>query len=165
MERNHLPCRRSADECDFDFQYYIRTLANNRPFGQIVASARVELIDHTTSKMKLSSSTPLYAGQPIQALLSISTSFHWGPGSREGKGEKTYRMRFDVEELLNDWLVSGQKRGDFLAKVRTVTRSTKLLLRPEPGWWNLHHTNHSCSSPPRRTAPTESLSHSSSRRR
>jgi len=165
MERNHLPCRCPADECDFDFQYYIRTPANNKPSEQIVASARVELIDHPTSKTKLSSSTPLYAGQPIQALLSISTSFHWGPGSHEEKKEKTYKMRFDVEELLNDWLVSGQKRGDFLAKVRTVTRSTKLLLRLELAWWYLHHANHSCSSPPRRTAPTESLSHSSSCRR
>jgi hypothetical protein len=74
-------------------------------------------------------------------------------------------MRFDVEELLNDWLVSGQKRGDFLAKVRTATRSIKLLLNLELGWWNLHHADHSYSSPPRRTTPTESLSHSSSCRR
>ena len=128
MERNYLPRRRPTDECDFDFQRYIRTLANHKPSGKIVASARVELIDHLTSKTKLPSSTPLYAGQPTQALLSICTSFHWGPGTYEGKKGGTYRMRFDVEELLNDWLVSGQKRGEFLAKVRTVTRSTKLLL-------------------------------------
>jgi len=70
-------------------------------------------------------------------------------------------MRFDVEELLNDWLVSGQKRGDFLAKVRAVTRSSKLLLSLELGWWSLHCTNHSCSSPSRRTIPAESFSHSS----
>ena len=79
-------------------------------------------MDHPTSKL-LSSGRSLYAGQPVQALLSIETSFHWGPGTYEGKKEKTYWMRFDVEELLDDWLVSGQKRGDFLAKVCTITRS------------------------------------------
>ena len=76
-------------------------------------------MDHLTSQTRPSSRTSLYAGQPIQVLLSISTSFHWGPGTYEEKKEKTYKMRFDVEELLSDWLVSGQKRGDFLAKVCT----------------------------------------------
>ena len=103
------------------------------PSGQIVAAARVELMDQSTSKVKLSSGTSLYAGQPVRALLSITTSFHWGPGTCEEKKEKTYMMRFDVEELLNDWLVSGQKRGDFLAKVRTATRPSKLLLSLELG--------------------------------
>lgn len=28
-------------------------------------------------------------------------------------------MRFDVEEMTKDWLVSGRKRGDFVAKVST----------------------------------------------
>lgn len=165
MERDRFPRRCPADECDFDFQRCIRTFANNKPFGQIVAAARVELIDYLTPKAKLSSRISLYAGQPVQALLSISTSFHWGPGTYEGKKERTYRMRFDIEELLGDWLVSGQKRGDFLAKVRTATQSTKLLLTLDLGWWNLHHFNHSYSSPPRRTTPAESFSHSSPYRR
>jgi hypothetical protein len=26
-------------------------------------------------------------------------------------------MRFDVEEMVREWLVSGRKRGDFAAKV------------------------------------------------
>lgn len=55
----------------------------------------------------------LYAGQPIDAQLTIHTSFHWGAGS----GDRQYRMQFDVEEMIRDWLVSGKKRGDFLAKV------------------------------------------------
>ena len=133
--------------------------------GQIVAAARVELMDHLTAKAKLSSGTPLYAGQPIQVLLSINTSFHWGPGAHKGKKERTYKMRFDVEELLNDWLVSGQKRGDFLAKVRTATRSSIVLLNFESGRWHFHRANHSCSSPPRRTTATESCSHSPPHRR
>lgn len=164
MERDHLPRRHPTDECDSDFQRYIRAFAYTS-FGQIVASARVELMDRLTSKTEQSNNISFYAGQPIQALLSICTSFHWGPGTYEGKKETTYRMRFDVEELLGDWLVSGQKRGDFLAKVRTVTHSTKLLLSLELGWWNLHRVNHSCSSPPRRTALAESFSNPSPYRR
>ena len=165
MERGHLPRRSPTDECNFNLSHCIRTIVETKPSGQIVAAARVELMDRLTPKTKLSSETSLYAGQPIQALLSISTSFHWGPGTYEGKKEKTYRMRFDVEELLNDWLVSGQKRGDFLAKVCTVTCSSKLLLKFELGRWNFHHANHSCSSSPRRTTPAESLSSSSPYRR
>jgi hypothetical protein len=119
-------------------------------------------MDHPASKTKLSSGTSLYAGQPIQALLSINTSFHWGPGTYEEKKEKTYRMRFDVEELIDDWLVSGQKRGDFSAKVRTVvTCSPKSPLNLELGRWNFHRANHSCSSPPWRTIPAKSFSCSS----
>lgn len=121
------------------------------------------MVDDITSKTKLSSGTSLYAGQPIQVLLSVNTSFHWGPGTYEGKREKTYRMRFDVEELLNDWLVSGQKRGDFLAKVRTVTCPLELLLNPELGWRNVHRANHSRGSPSRRATPAESFGHSSPR--
>ena len=61
---------------------------------------------------------PLYAGQPISAELTIETSFHWG----ENADGQAYRMRFDVEELVRDWLVSGRKRGDFMAKVHVTYR-------------------------------------------
>lgn len=132
-----------------------------KPFGQIVAAARVELMDHLAHKSKPPNRESLYAGQPIQVLLSINTSFHWGPGADEGKKEKTYRMRFDVEELLDDWLVSGQKRGDFLARVRIVTHSPGPLLNFESGRWNVHRANHTCGSPPRRTTLAEGFSHSS----
>ena len=93
------------------------------------------MVDHLTPKERQSSEISLYAGQPIQALLSINTSFHWGPGSSEAKKEKTYRMRFDVEELLSDWLVSGQKRGDFLAKVRILNNqpNCRLILIQDGG--------------------------------
>jgi hypothetical protein len=57
----------------------------------------------------------LYAGQPIAANLTIKTSFHWG-----GQDEPTSRcvLRFNVEEMVREWLISGPKRGDFLATVR-----------------------------------------------
>jgi hypothetical protein len=67
-----------------------------------------------TAALREISGQHLYAGQPISALITISTTFHWGIG---GEG-KTYRMRFDIEEMVREWLVSGRKRGDFVAKVR-----------------------------------------------
>ncbi|KAI0288169.1 trafficking protein particle complex subunit 10 [Russula brevipes] len=57
---------------------------------------------------------PLYAGQPIPALLSIQTSFHWG--TRQDANRKSYQMRFDIAEMVQDWLISGRKRGDFVAE-------------------------------------------------
>ena len=59
---------------------------------------------------------PLYAGQPIAAMLTVTTSFHWAPS--EDNDSTSYAMRFDVEEMTKDWLVSGRKRGDFVARVR-----------------------------------------------
>lgn len=58
---------------------------------------------------------PLYAGQPISALLTVQTSFHWSPP--EDEQVDRYLMRYDIEDLTQEWLVSGRKRGDFLAKV------------------------------------------------
>ncbi|KAH9079351.1 trafficking protein particle complex subunit 10 [Lactarius deliciosus] len=63
-------------------------------------------------------SPPLYAGQPIPALLSIQTSFHWG--TKQDANHTSYQMRFDIEELVRDWLISGRKRGDFEAKDGSV---------------------------------------------
>ena len=56
----------------------------------------------------------LYAGQPIAANLTIRTSFHWG-----GQNVSMRRcvLRFNVEEMVREWLISGPKRGDFLATV------------------------------------------------
>ncbi|KAK0450746.1 hypothetical protein EV421DRAFT_2050577 [Armillaria borealis] len=62
--------------------------------------------------IKLSPQSCWYAGQPIPAVLSIQTSFHW---DASGGKERKYRMRYDVEEMVRDWLVSGRKRGDFSA--------------------------------------------------
>lgn len=35
----------------------------------------------------------------------------------EDSDTTSYRMRFDIEEMSKDWLVSGRKRGDFIAVV------------------------------------------------
>ncbi|KAH9180489.1 trafficking protein particle complex subunit 10 [Lactarius sanguifluus] len=61
---------------------------------------------------------PLYAGQPIPALLSIQTSFHWG--TKQDANYTSYQMRFDIGEVVRDWLISGRKRGDFEAKDGSV---------------------------------------------
>ena len=57
---------------------------------------------------------PVFAGQPVTAILSIHTSFFW---AAPDKDVQQYRMRFQVDENIKDWLISGQKRGEFKAKV------------------------------------------------
>lgn len=59
-------------------------------------------------------SRPLFAGQPITAVLSINTSYRWSANHEKAHGK--YRIRFEVEEMIKDWLISGQKRGDFVTK-------------------------------------------------
>lgn len=58
-------------------------------------------------------------------------------------------MRFDVEEMTKDWLVSGRKRGDFVAKARSTTVQTVIdTERCIAGWPNVrdtHYTN--CVAP------------------
>jgi len=57
---------------------------------------------------------PMYAGQPVLVHVVIHNSFHWGSVGHE---EPEFRMRYDVEEHVKDWLISGRKRGDFITKV------------------------------------------------
>ncbi|KAI0709428.1 trafficking protein particle complex subunit 10 [Earliella scabrosa] len=89
------------------------------PQMHILAAARLQILEspfaagagaETTEKR----TRPLYAGQPISALLTVKTSFHWAPP--EDTRVESYVMRYDIEDLIHDWLVSGRKRGDFVAK-------------------------------------------------
>ena len=83
---------------------------------QILAVVRLRIL--ATPLMADSNQIPpLYAGQPIPALISIQTSFHWG--TKQDANHTLYHMRFDIEEMARDWLISGRKRGDFEAKVCT----------------------------------------------
>ncbi|GJE95190.1 trafficking protein particle complex subunit 10 [Phanerochaete sordida] len=85
------------------------------PQMHILAGARLRILPSPFSSSSPSPALPpLYAGQPISATLTIETSFHWAPA--EDSDKKSYIMRFDVEEMTKDWLVSGLKRGDFVAK-------------------------------------------------
>ena len=63
----------------------------------------------------------LYAGQPISANLTIKTSFHWG-GANQNDPARRYVLRFNVEEMVREWLVSGPKRGDFVATVKCLPK-------------------------------------------
>ncbi|KIM22610.1 hypothetical protein M408DRAFT_322755 [Serendipita vermifera MAFF 305830] len=72
----------------------------------------------------------IYAGQPVPIRLEIFSSFHWGAVS--DASAKEYRMRYAVQESVTDWLVSGHKRGDFVA-TDEGTHSVELTLVP------LHH--------------------------
>lgn len=66
-----------------------------------------------------SNGTPsLYAGQPISTEVKISTSFRWGP-NRDDQNQ-SFMMRYNVEETIRDWLISGPKRGEFIAKVCNI---------------------------------------------
>jgi hypothetical protein len=82
--------------------------------SQVLAAARLSITPPPSAKDDQVPSA-IYAGQPVSALLSVHTKFGWGYASRAA--EKTYRLRFDIEELVRDWLVSGRKRGDFEAMV------------------------------------------------
>ncbi|KAG8828096.1 hypothetical protein FRC17_007623 [Serendipita sp. 399] len=72
----------------------------------------------------------IYAGQPVPIRVEIATSFHWGSIATTKKVE--YSMRYVVQEMVTDWLVSGHKRGDFVA-TDDSTHSVELTVVP------LHH--------------------------
>ncbi|KAI0273565.1 trafficking protein particle complex subunit 10 [Gloeopeniophorella convolvens] len=98
------------------------------PLMNILAAARLRILTSPFSEEVVPTDQlpPLYAGQPISAVLSIQTSLHWG--TRSGAGRRPYRMRFDIEEMVRDWLVSGPKRGDFEAEDgSTYTASVTLI--------------------------------------
>ncbi|EIM89936.1 uncharacterized protein STEHIDRAFT_92528 [Stereum hirsutum FP-91666 SS1] len=86
------------------------------PQMNILAAARLSILSSPFSKQAPPQDKlpPLYAGQPISALLTIHTSFKWSMSY--GDESRRFKMRFDIEELVRDWLVSGRKRGDFEAK-------------------------------------------------
>ncbi|TFK43010.1 trafficking protein particle complex subunit 10 [Crucibulum laeve] len=84
------------------------------PYMNIIAAARIRITSVPFTGGDGSEQKPiLYAGQPISAVLTIRTSFHWG--SSPGEKTRKYMMRFNVEEMVREWLVSGPKRGDFIA--------------------------------------------------
>jgi len=79
------------------------------PRMNIVTAAQITIQPSDTQSDHL---PPVYAGQPISATLILQTSFHWA--EKEGK-QSSYKMRYDVEERVKDWLLCGRKRGDFVA--------------------------------------------------
>lgn len=78
------------------------------------------------------STEAIFSGQPLQAILHISTAFHWGSGSTPRDG---YPLRFDIDpDVAGNWLISGQRRGEFVAKARSLELNEKcgLFLTERP---------------------------------
>ncbi|TDL27388.1 hypothetical protein BD410DRAFT_875203 [Rickenella mellea] len=86
------------------------------PRVNVVGATRIYLTSDpfSTEPLPLDKLPSYYAGQPIPAVVSICTSFHWGKS--EDRKTNAYHMQFEVEEMIKDWLISGQKRGYFTAK-------------------------------------------------
>ncbi|ETW85992.1 hypothetical protein HETIRDRAFT_309755 [Heterobasidion irregulare TC 32-1] len=86
------------------------------PIMNILVAARIHILANpfTTESTSSDQLPPLYAGQPISALLTMHATFRWGTRNHDDK--RGYKMRFDIEEMLREWLVSGRKRGDFEAQ-------------------------------------------------
>ncbi|KAI5124589.1 hypothetical protein M0805_003108 [Coniferiporia weirii] len=91
------------------------TIPVDVPNLDILATTRVDIMPNpfTMGPASRRDNPPVYAGQPITAAVSINTSFYW---SSRRKSVDHYRMRFELEENIKDWLISGQKRGEFIAK-------------------------------------------------
>lgn len=96
----------------------------------------------------------LYAGQPISARLAIHTSFHWGQDSSDS--ERQYSLGFNIEEMSREWLISGPKRGDFVAVVRleVISKSQVSLVL---GWRNSYDADNANRSSPRRILSSKSF--------
>ena len=83
---------------------------------QIVAAARITILRAPFGSATDSGSMmPLYAGQPISAEVKIDTSFHWSPSANDRSQE--FLMWYNIDEIIRDWLISGPKQGEFVAKV------------------------------------------------
>ena len=149
VERNCHPCRCPPNACKCQATHCIwRWLI---VVFEILAAARLQILEspfaagagaETTEKR----TRPLYAGQPISALLTVKTSFHWAPP--EDTRVESYVMRYDIEDLIHDWLVSGRKRGDFVAKVQSPGNSDLSLTDQFLGRRDIQYTSYPhCPSP------------------
>ncbi|CCL99343.1 uncharacterized protein FIBRA_01361 [Fibroporia radiculosa] len=108
-----LARQRSNDFCFGEWREII--IPVDVPQMHILCAARLRvLINPSPTDFSSGSMPPLFAGQPISAVISVHTSFHWAPP--EDAGTDGYVLRYDIEDMTGDWLVSGRKKGDFLAK-------------------------------------------------
>ncbi|KAG6336920.1 hypothetical protein ID866_2158 [Astraeus odoratus] len=87
------------------------------PRMNIIADTWIAIQSTSTAEDVQGQPSPIYAGQPLSATLSVTTYLHWS--DPESKHQQ-YRMRYDVEERTKDWLISGRKRGDFSVQVLSL---------------------------------------------
>ncbi|THH29639.1 hypothetical protein EUX98_g4553 [Antrodiella citrinella] len=110
---------------DFPCEWREIVIPVDVPQMHILAAASLQISSNPFS-LDPTRALDMFAGQPIHAVLTIRTSFHWAP--TEDSDTESYRMRFDIEEMSKDWLVSGRKRGDFIAEDNhTFTTSITLI--------------------------------------
>lgn len=82
---------------------------------QILAAAQLRIFANPFTAQPSGKIPPLFAGQPISAMVTVTTSLHWAPS--EDAEMDHYLLRYDIQDMTGDWLVSGPKRGDFRAEV------------------------------------------------
>ncbi|KAL1742258.1 trafficking protein particle complex subunit 10 [Schizophyllum fasciatum] len=82
------------------------------PTMNIVAAAGLRVTASSSASPDDTSS--FYAGQPLSGVITIRTSFHWS--DKAPHPDRQYTVRFELEEMVRDWLVSGRKRGDLAAQ-------------------------------------------------
>lgn len=88
----------------------------------------MNIINRVRVVPQISSGALVYAGQPLDVTVTIEASFHWG-GSKE-ELESKHLMRYDVlSDMDSGWLISGPKRGEYIAQDKS-THSVTLTLLP-----------------------------------
>ncbi|KAL5529216.1 hypothetical protein ACEPAG_5190 [Sanghuangporus baumii] len=104
------------------------TIPLDLPRLDILASTRIDIVANPfdMKPLKHRHGPPIYASQPITAIVSIHTSLYWS--ALDKKKTREYKMRFQLEENIKDWLISGQKRGDFKAKDGSTHKVTLTLM-------------------------------------
>ncbi|KAH9934671.1 trafficking protein particle complex subunit 10 [Fomitopsis serialis] len=100
------------------------------PQMHILAAAQLRIFANPFSSQPSGQVLPLFAGQPISAVVTVTTSFHWAPA--EDAEMDQYLLRYDIQDMTGDWLVSGPKRGDFRAEDGSMFSSPVTLIA-------LHH--------------------------
>ena len=59
----------------------------------------------------------------MKAFITFHVSFEWDADNDNEQNQ--YRMHYEIEEMVKDWLIGGQKRGDFLASVSDGLRAPR----------------------------------------
>ncbi|CAE6360024.1 unnamed protein product [Rhizoctonia solani] len=87
----------------------------------------MSIVNRVKVTPQLPPSTLVYAGQPLDVIVSIETSFHWA-GSLEDS-ETEYMMRYDVlSDMDSGWLINGPKRGEYIAQGKGIFTLSLTLL-------------------------------------
>ncbi|CAE6477396.1 unnamed protein product [Rhizoctonia solani] len=77
----------------------------------------------------------IYAGQPLEVVVTIEASFHWS-GSAEDSATK-HMMHYDVlSDMDSGWLINGPKRGEYIAQeMREIDADSQLDTSDEGSKW------------------------------